>query len=200
MRARERGDGRAASWVGRAMRDDPDRALGHLRFSDESGDPEGSRELGLALKASGDFAGAEAAFRRADERGSPSGSLALGLLLRDERNDLQGAEAAFRRAEQRSHPKGALNLIDIYSDRGDSAAAGQARERTMESRREASNGLRRNAGPELRRVRLDGPRKDRRSRERLCDYRCSGVGGVRDRDDPRPRLEAPGPRRLADTS
>lgn len=130
-RARERGDGRAASWIGRAMRDS-DQGLDHLRFSDESGDPEGSRELGLALKARGDFAEAEAAFRRADQRGSASGSLAMGLFLRDERNHLRSAEAAFRRAEQRGHPKGALNLIDLYSDRGDSVAADEARERTIE--------------------------------------------------------------------
>jgi len=129
-RARERGDGRAASWLGRATQGD--RALDHLRFADRSGDPGGSRELGMALMARGDLAGAEAAFRRADERGSPSGSLALGLLLRDQRKDLQGAEAAFRRAEQRGHPKGSLNLVDLYSRRGDSAAADQARERTLQ--------------------------------------------------------------------
>jgi len=131
-RARERGDGRAASWIGHALRDDFDRALDHLRFADRSGDPEGARELGLALKARGDVAGAEAAFRRADERGSASGSLALGLLLRDQRNDPQGAEAAFQRAEQRGHPKGALNLIDFYAARDESAAADRARERTIE--------------------------------------------------------------------
>ena len=131
-RARERGDGRAASWLGQNEQDAPERRLAHLRFSDESGDPEGSRALGLALKESGDLDGAEAAFLRADERGSPSGSLALGILLRDARGDPVGAEAAFLRAEQRGHPKGPLNLIDIYVARGDLAAARAASERTLE--------------------------------------------------------------------
>lgn len=130
-RARERGDGRAAARIGYLRKGRPD-GLDQLRFADDAGDPEGSRELGLRLLDGGSLDEAEAAFRRSDRRGSASGSLALGIFLRDERNDADGAEAAFRRAGERGHPKGPLNLIDLYSDRGDAAAADAARERTLE--------------------------------------------------------------------
>ena len=131
-RARERGDGRAASLIGRALLDDSEQGLDHLRFADQSGDPGGSRELGMVLMTHGDLREAEAAFERADERGGASGSLALGLFLRDKRNDLLRAEAAFQRAEQRGHPKGSLNLLALYLARGDDAAADRARERVLE--------------------------------------------------------------------
>lgn len=131
-RARERGDGRAASLLGHFRREDPDHGLDYLRFADESGDCEGSRELGLALEEIGDLKGAEEAFRRSDQRASPSGSLALGLFMRDKRGHMKAAETAFRRAEQRGHPKGALNLIDLYVDRDDAVAANQMRERALE--------------------------------------------------------------------
>jgi TPR repeat protein len=130
-RARERGDGRAAAIIGAGIPNEPELALELLRFADEAGDCEGSRSLGLMLKASGDYDGAEKAFDRSDQRGSASGSLALGLFFRDERGDLVDAEAAFNRADRRGHPKGALNLIDIYVERGDLAAADGARERVL---------------------------------------------------------------------
>lgn len=131
-RARERGDGRAASILGHFRRDDPDHGLSYLRFADQSGDCEGSREFGLALQEIGDMKGAEEAFERSDRRGSPSGSLALGLFMRDERGHLKAAEVAFRRAEQRGHPKGALNLIDLYANCGNVVAADEMRERALE--------------------------------------------------------------------
>lgn len=132
-RAYERGDGRAACWVAVATGDESGEKLDDLRFSDESGDPEGSRSLGLLLlQANGEEDGAEAAFRRSDARGSASGALALGILLRDQRHDFSGAESAFRRAEERGHPKGPLSLVDLYAERGDHAAADAARERVVE--------------------------------------------------------------------
>lgn len=132
-RACDRGDGRAMSLLGHFMRPDkPDQAIEQLRRADESGDCEGSRELGLALMDRGDLSGAEEAFRRSDARGSASGSLALGLFLRDERNDLPGAEAALLRADRRGHPKGALNLIDLYIASDDSVAADREKERALE--------------------------------------------------------------------
>lgn len=67
------------------------------------------------------------------------------------------------------------------------------------ARRKASNGLRRSAGartsPSTSGRSAEGPPRPLR-REWLCDYRCSGVGGMRDRDDPSPRLEAPDPHSL----
>lgn len=131
-RARERGDGRAASWLGRFARGEADHGLDQLRFADGSGDCEGSRELGLVLTEAGELKEAEEAFRRSDQRGSPSGSLALGIFMRDQRGHLRAAESAFRRAEQRGHPKGALNLIDMYTERGDTVAADRMRERALE--------------------------------------------------------------------
>jgi len=78
-------------------------------FDVERTDPADAVAVGIALRARGDLAGAEAAWRAADGRGSAAAAYELGVLLQD-RGDLEGAEDAYRRAEERGNGDGAAGL------------------------------------------------------------------------------------------
>ncbi len=78
--------------------------------------------LGGVLANKGDFAGAEAAYRRAAEHGHADAASNLGVLL-EQRGELKAAEAAYRDADQQGAAAGALNLAGLLADRGDLDAA-----------------------------------------------------------------------------
>ena len=88
-------------------------------------------EHGGELAERGDFAGAEAAYRRAADGGHGDAASNLGVLL-EQRGDLEGAEAAYRRADALGGAVGALNLGGLLAQRGDVAGAVSAYRRAAE--------------------------------------------------------------------
>jgi peptidoglycan hydrolase-like protein with peptidoglycan-binding domain/Flp pilus assembly protein TadD len=88
-------------------------------------------DRGDELAERGDFAGAEAAYRRAADGGHGDAASNLGVLL-EQRGDLEGAEAAYRRADALGGAVGALNLGGLLAQQGDVAGAVAAYRRAAE--------------------------------------------------------------------
>jgi hypothetical protein len=134
-RAAARGDGRAMAYLGLfcRMKENDQGALEHYRASDERGDPEGSRELGILLARLGRVDEALAATERARSRGSASGALAQGILLEQTFGDRGGAREAFLAAAEMGHPKGSFHLIDLLISEGDQGAAERERSRALQN-------------------------------------------------------------------
>jgi TPR repeat protein len=123
-RAAARGDGRAMSYLGLfcRLKEDDQGALEHYRASDQRGDPEGSRELGILLARLGRVDEGLVAVERARSRGSASGALAQGILLEKNFGDRDGAREAFLAAAEMGHPKGSFHLIDLFISEGNQGA------------------------------------------------------------------------------
>ena len=81
-------------------------------------------------EASGDQAGATAAYRQADELGSAEAAVLLGQALRQGGYD-ELAHEAFARGEARGHREAAMCLGNMLSDSGDTNAARHAYERAI---------------------------------------------------------------------
>jgi len=134
-RAADGGDGRAMAYLGLfcRMKENAQGALEHYRASDERGDPEGSRELGILLAGMGQTDEALTAVERSRSRGSASGTLAQGILLEQSFGDRDGALEAFSAAAEMGHPKGSIHLIDLLISEGNQGAAEQERSRALEN-------------------------------------------------------------------
>ncbi|HET8815546.1 MAG TPA: hypothetical protein VFM51_11415 [Solirubrobacterales bacterium] len=134
-RAAARGDGRAMAYLGLfcRLKENDQGALKHYRTSDERGDPEGSRELGILLARLGRVDEALTATERARSRGSASGALAQGILLEQTFGDRDGAREAFLAAAEMGHPKGSFHLIDLLISEGDQGAAERERSRALQN-------------------------------------------------------------------
>jgi TPR repeat protein len=134
-RAAARGDGRAMSYLGLfcRLKEDDQGALEHYRASDQRGDPEGSRELGILLARLGRVDEGLVAVERARSRGSASGALAQGILLEKNFGDRDGAREAFLAAAEMGHPKGSFHLIDLFISEGNQGAAERERSRALQN-------------------------------------------------------------------
>lgn len=134
-RAAAAGDGRAMAYLGIfcRLKENNEGALKHYRASDQWGDPEGSRELGILLARMGRTDEALVAMERARTRGSASGAVAQGILLGETLGDRDGAREAFLAAAEMGHPKGSLYLIDLLVSEGEHEAAERERNRASQN-------------------------------------------------------------------